>query len=80
MKIVLCRPDRWLMFDKNRRIVPEEIAPDGTPVFFSQDLPLEDQHGRPVFAFLVDAERIWAWVGEPIELTDEIKKALEKSE
>jgi hypothetical protein len=42
--------------------------PIGTPIEFRNDLPEEDNEGRPIFAFSVSAGEVHYWRGEPIRI------------
>ena len=35
------------------------------------NVPEEDEHGRPILAFVIDCGRLWYWAGEPFSLPSE---------
>lgn len=46
----------------------EARIPDGTPVYFQDDLPEEDVDGKVIFAFSVSGGETHYWTGEPITI------------
>ncbi len=47
---------------------------EGDSVWFDENLPEADADGNPIFGFLVETDRIWAWKGEPIKIPELVKK------
>lgn len=76
-KILLIRPERLRALEEpgvNEALVAGGHAVVGTPIVVDPNLPETDAEGNPVWGFLVEADRIWAWKGEPIKLPEWPKK------
>jgi len=75
--ILLVRPkyvDLFSGLTRERAFWSEARIPEGTRIYFTPDLPEEDAEGHPVLAWKVSAGETHYWRGEPLILSDVLKR------
>lgn len=77
--IILAHPKRFGDYrhafddDQLAQFWKDAGVPEGTPVLFDINLPLEDEEGNPIFCFVVKNNEARYWRGEPLMAEPVIK-------